>query len=412
MRLFAVQSMVVFIAGLFITLFTFFLPISPSLKSIFLVCCLLLILLTPSYNKYLLYTVNTLWGRAAIALFLYILIACLWSEAPYSMQAMMVGKYIKLLYLPILAIGFIHPKLRVTCINSYLAAIVITCIISVFKSKGIFLVGDPGEVFYNHIITGFMVAFSSYLSGLFAFRSTGKTRIVYIILTLVTSYQVLFINTGRTGYVIYFILMALLLLQQLSLKKAAVGMLLFCGVMAIVYHESAIMQLGAKNLASDIKFLQQNKENTSLGYRIQFHNYAKSLWATHPFIGIGTGSFKYRFSKDNPVPSWGTELTDPHSQYWMILAEQGIIGLVLLLVFLGSLLITAFKLQGTRPILLGILIAFSIGSFSDTILCYSTAGFILILMSALSFGELLEQHASKKVRENEPAAGLIATQEA
>ncbi|CEG56313.1 O-antigen ligase family protein [Legionella fallonii] len=410
MRLFAVQSKVVFITGILIALFTFFLPISASIRSVFLIGYLLLIILTPSYNRHLFSAVNTLWGWAGIALFFYVLMACFWSQAPYSLQITVVEKYVKLLYSPILAIGFIHPKLRVVCINSYLAAIVVTCVLSALKSKGIFLVGDPGDIFYNHIITGFMVAFASYLAGLFAFRFTGKSRVVYIILTLITSYQVLFINTGRTGYFIYFILMSLLLLQQLSFKKAAVGILLFCGVMALVYHESAIMQTGAKNLASDIKFLQQNKENTSLGYRIQFHNYAKSLWASHPLIGIGTGGFKYSFANDNPIPSWGRVLTDPHSQYWMILAEQGLIGLGLLVFFLGSLLITAFKLQETRPILLGILIAFGIGSLSDTILCFSTAGFILILMSSLSLGELLEKHASKRAKEEELVINLLAPQ--
>ena len=91
------------------------------------------------------------------------------------------------------------------------------------------------------------------------------------------------------------------------------------------------------------------------------------------------------------MPAWGLELTDPHSQYWMTLAEQGGIGLFLLLFFLASLFVTAFKLTETRPILLGILISFCIGALSDTILCYSAAGYALVFMSALSFGELIEK---------------------
>ena len=77
-------------------------------------------------------------------------------------------------------------------------------------------------------------------------------------------------------------------------------------------------------------------------YRVQFHNYAKSLFATHPVIGIGTGGFKYSFSKDNPVPAWGKELTDPHSQYWLTLSEQGIIGLLFLLFLNLSLMSMSF----------------------------------------------------------------------
>ncbi|WP_431606630.1 O-antigen ligase family protein [Legionella maioricensis] len=391
----------IFLAPIFFVLFIFFLPISPSVKSIFLICSIVSILFTPYYSKHLFYAFNTLWGRAALGLFVFVLIACLWSDAPSSMQWMVVGKYLKVLYLPILAVGFIHPRIRNLSINSYLAAIVFTCIISILKSKSIFLVGDPGEVFYNRIITGFMVSFGAYLAGLFAFQHQGWGRVSYILLVLLTSYQVLCINTGRTGYIVYFILMTLLLLQKISFKKAVPGIFLLCGLMLAVYYVSPIMQERVNDLLSDIKLSQHHTENSSLGYRVQFHHYAKSLFATHPVIGIGTGGFKYSFSKDNPVPAWGKELNDPHSQYWLTLSEQGVVGLLLLLFFLGSLFISSFQLTETRPILLGILVSFSASALADTILCYSTLGFILVVMSALSLGELIEQRALKNAKESE-----------
>ena len=396
-----IQGKGILLAPFFLILFVFFVPVSPTLKSVFLIASVICILLTPDYNKHLLYAFNTLWGRAAMGLIAFVIIASFWSEAPYSMRWMVVEKYIKVIYLPILAVGFIHPRVRNLCLNSYLFSIYIICIISILKSKGLWFQGDPGEVFYNHIITGFMVAFGSYIAGLFVFQSKGKLQILYLVLFLLTSYQVLFINTGRTGYVVYFILVTLLILQQLSFKKAGLALILFSGLMTIVYTQSPIMQAGAANLLHDIKSMQQNNENTSLGYRVQFHHYAKTLLATHPIIGIGTGGFKYSFSKDQPVPSWGVELNEPHSQYWMTLAEQGIVGLVFLVLFLGSLFIASFQLTKTKPILLGILAAFTIGAFSDTILCYSPVGFLLIIMSAISLGELIEQRVTKKSEETQ-----------
>lgn len=403
MRIPLIKGKSILLAPIFFVLFIFFLPISPSIKSIFLVCSLMSILFTPYYNQHLFYAFNTLWGRAALGLLMFILIACLWSQAPYSMQWMVVGKYSKVLYLPILAVGFIHPRVRNLSVNVYLVSILLTCIISIIKSR--FAAGDAGAVFYNHIITGFMVAFASYLAGLFVFQYKGWLRIYYLVLVLLTSYQVLFINTGRTGYVVYFILMVLLLLQKISFKKAVPGILLLCGVMLTVYYVSPVLQERVNDLFSDIKFIHHHQnENTSLGYRVQFHNFAKSLFMTHPVIGIGTGGFKYSASRDNPVPSWGNELTDPHSQYWLTLSEQGIIGLLFLLFFLWSLFITSFQLTETRPILVGILAAFSSSALTDTILCYSTAGFMLVVMSALSLGELIEKRALKNTKENETSS--------
>jgi O-antigen ligase len=399
------------LAPVLFALFIFFIPISPSLKSIFFGCVVAVVLFSPQYNKHIFYAFNSWWGRTALALFAFIVIACLWSPAPYSMQLMVLGKYCKLIYLPVLAAGFINPKTRTWCINSYLAAMLFTCIVSILKANGLVHIGDPGDsgdVFYNHILTGFMMAFAAYLAALHAFKYTGWQRNVYAVLFALMSYQLFFCNTGRTGYIIYFILISLLFLQKLDLKKTSLGVVVLISMILLAYTQSHVMQTRINDLVSDVKFLQHHNPNTSLGFRIQFHDYAHSLWDTHPYIGIGTGGFKYSFKRDNPVPGWGPELTDPHSQYWMTLVEQGVVGLALLILFFISLFITSFKLSETRPILLGILVSFCVGCISDTILCYSTAGYLLVIMSALCFGELLEKRApglateSKLTAANDP----------
>lgn len=394
----------ILLAPIFCVLFVFFMPISPSLKSIFFGCAIAAILFTPHYSKHLFYAYKTIWGYAALSLFVFVLIACCWSSAPYSMRLMVVGKYFKLVSLPILAVVFINPKIRNLGINSFLAAMFITCLLSILKAIGILHIGIegmPGQVFYNHIVTGFMMALGSYLAGLLAFQCNGLARKIYLFVMFLLSYQIIFINTGRTGYILYFVLMILLFVQIFSLKKAVMGVLLFCSLFLLSYNQSTVMHHGVSVLLNEVRLIKQNHNETSLGYRVQFHNYAKTLFATHPVIGIGTGGYKYSFSRDNPIPTLGSKFTEPHSQYWLTLSEQGIIGLLLLLFFLSSLFITSFKLKETRPILLGILTAFCIGALSDTIFCYSTAGYLLVVLSALSFGELIEKHALKKTKEKE-----------
>lgn len=386
------------LAPILIVIFIFFIPLSPTIKSIVLWCIIGVLTFTPYYCKLCFYTWNSPWGRAAVAFFLFIIIASLWSPAPYEMQWMVISKYCKLIYLPILTIGFINPKTRNWSLNAYLGALCITCILSILKARGILLIGeidDQGAIFYNHIVTGFMVSFASYLAGLFVFQYKGWARIVYLNVLLLTSYQVLFINNGKTGYITYFILMILLLAQKMSFRHAALGILLLCGIFSLSYNISSTMHIEVNELINDVQLWQQNNKDTSLGYRIDFHQYAQSLFKERPIWGIGTGGFKYQFSQDNPIPTWGNILTDPHSQYWMTLAEQGVIGFFLFICFLVSLFLTLFKLKETRPILLGFLIIFCIGCISDTIFCYSAAGYLLIVFSALCFGELLEKQVIK-----------------
>lgn len=383
-------------------LFVFFIPISPTLKSIFFALAVASILLNPNYNQYLIYAYNSYWARVALLLVAFVALACLWSPAPFSIQMGVLGKYSKLIYLPLLAVGFMNSKTRFWCINAYLLAMVFTFIVALLKLKGIVHIGDPedaGDLFYNHIVTGFMLATACYFALVYAFRTTGWMRLAYWVVILTSSYQMFFINTGRTGYAMYLLLMGLFLIQKLPLKKAFIGCVGLVGIMMLVYSVSPVMQTGVRNLIEDVKYLKKNDLSTSvgsIGLRLQFHNYAKLLFLEHPIRGIGTGGFQYRYSQDEPVFAWGPILNDPHSQYWMTLSEQGIIGELLLFLFLGTILLASFQLKEGRALLWGVLAAFCMGSFSDSILCYSTAGYLLIVISALCFGEFLEQYAEKR----------------
>lgn len=406
----------IWIAPFFITVLAFVIPLSVSLKSILSVFILFAILFTPNYRRYVIAAFNTLWGRAAIAFFLYVLVACLWSDAPVSMRLSVVEKYSKMLYLPIFAVGFINPKTRHWTFNAFFAAMLITCVVSLLKQKGYIALNnieDTGEVFHNHIATGFMVSLAVYFAGVLSFgKQIGKwQRAYYLLMMVVGSYQIFFLNTGRTGYVTFTVLMTLLLVQKLPLKKAIMGFVLLCSLIGMVYLASPLMQVRMAALVSDIKFLQQHEENTSLGFRVQFHDYARSLFERHPITGTGTGSFKYLFRIDKPVPSWTEKLHDPHSQYWLTLSEQGVIGLAFFLFFIASLFVTAFRLSSEyRPIVLGLLVVFTLGSITDSILCYSTAGILLVLFSALGFGELIEKRAYARVAKSEMLSPTSGTE--
>ncbi len=60
---------------------------------------------------------------------------------------------------------------------------VLTCIIALLKAKGIippFHSNDVNKIFYNHIITGFMMAYASYLAALEACKVNNWVCLVNI----------------------------------------------------------------------------------------------------------------------------------------------------------------------------------------------------------------------------------------
>lgn len=392
-----------YLASMLMVALVFFIPISPTIKSIFIVLCALVIFLTPYYRQYLYYTFNKLWARTALIFFLYIMLACLWSEASFSESFGVVDKYSKLVFLPIFTVAFIQRSTRYNALKCFILAMTLTCCISIIKvylsvlkmyTARIMKVPDPDHIFYNHIVTGFMISLAVYLALTFATDREEKLwmRVYYMFVVILGSAQIIFINTGRSAYIAYFMFMAIFMLQKLPFKKAIIGVFAFIAATILAYCISPVLHEGVHRVVNDIKLLQHNQINTSVGLRVKFHQYAQSLFEKSPLLGIGTGGLQYQFAKDQPIPSWGPKLTEPHSQYWLTISEGGIVGIMLYVLFFGSLYFSALKLKETKSILIAVLSVFCVLSYSDTIFCYSVLGYLLIIISSLCFGESLEQY--------------------
>lgn len=345
---------------------------------------------------------------AAFAVFLFALIACLWSPARYSEQLIIAEKYSKMLYLPVLVAGFCLEARRCKALQVFLLAMLIVAGISILKFHG-FLANwriNPDNLFRNHIMTGFMTSFAAYLCLIFYSRSKGKASILYLVLTGIYSYQLFFINAGRMSYIIYFLLVILFIAQVCSWKQALAGLLVVCSVFVICYTQSDIMRERVNSLAVEFNSYHQNNKDTSLGFRLQFHSFAQGLFLQHPLLGSGTGGYVYNFRMMNPVPVWGNRSFEPHSQYWLIAVETGLAGLIILSLFFYYLLRAILQLDAMRSVGLGMLIPFLLGNFSDSLLFYSGSGYFFLLFIAVALGEQLQ--IEKEVKE--PDARLITEQ--
>jgi hypothetical protein len=370
----------------------FFIPLSPSLKSIFFGCTLIAILFTPALGKKLAPLFKTPWCITAYAFFAFVVLACGWSNADFATQWILLKKYSKFLLLPFLALPFANAILRKRGILVYIFSMLITVCASFLRELGFLQLKniDPGYIFHNHIITGFMVAFAAYLAGLQAFQRK-KARGIFILIFMVFSYFELFINTGRTAYVVYFSLIVLLLFQCISLKYLPPILLAFCSIFWYISHHPSALSSGIVSATTEWNHYQKNSIETSLGYRMQFHAYAKSLFLQSPVIGKGTGAFSAHFHEDKPVPSWGDELLDPHSLYWLLAAEQGLLGLLLYASFLIALLLQARRLSENKCLLQALVLSTMVGNLTECLTFYSAAGYLFIFLVSLCLGEGIQR---------------------
>ncbi len=364
-------------------------PISSTAKSIFILVSVGLIIVSPVYWRDLSTVLTRSWSIASLCLFFIVCVGFFWSPASLHEKLISLEKYSKLLSLPILVVGFQDEKTRRLGLHGFLLAMVVTCIASAAISLGYYssVNTESGGVFRNHIITGYMMAFAAYLSSLLFLKHQGKARIAYGLLTLLFSYHVLFVNNGRTGYVIYLLLMGLLIVQSFSWRQAVFAAFLSCFLLAITFYESPVMQDAFSRAITEYKLYSKNEKDTSIGFRFQFHDYAHKLFQRHPFIGNGTASFGYLYHQENPIPSRGPYLLEPHSQYWLMASELGAWGCIALALFFGCLFYSCLRLKTYRSLAMAVLLPFLVGNLSDSLLFYSATGYFFIIFIALCLGE-------------------------
>jgi O-antigen ligase len=376
----------------FLTLSLFALPLSSTAKSIFIVISLALIVFLPIYRKDLLSMFSQSWCWAALLLFFVSVAACVWSPAATGEKLREIEKYSKLLYLPILTVGFRDSLTRQLAFHGFLLAMLITVVASVLMFAGIwtFNCAEASGIFRNHIITSYMMAFAVFLSGFLFLQQTGKARIPYALLSLVFAGHILFINNGRMGYIIFLLLTGLLIIQSFPWRQVLRYFVPGLFLMGMVFFISPVMQESIHHAVYEYKSYMTTNKNTSIGFRLQFYEYAHDLFRRHPWVGNGTASFKHLYHLENPNPPPGTpaeHLQEPHSQYWLLASEWGILGGFAFLFFIGSLFVSSLKLVTLRPLALAVLLSFLVGSLSDSLLFYSGTGYFFILCMALCLGE-------------------------
>lgn len=377
---------------IFLALTVFTLPLSNSLKSIFLVLSVFAILASQDSLVNFRRVLRQAWCQLLLLLFALILLACLYSGADWHSKINVVNKYTKLLYLPLLAIAFQDKSKRAVVVPAFLSAMLITCCLSFLKKMAWIHMspeGDAGAVFHNHIDTGLFMAFAAYLAASSACKTQGSWRAIYLFLTGLFSVHTLFVNTGRTGYLVFALLVLVFLIQTVSWKKGFSLVLLALPLMALIAFQSPTMKHGLSLAWQESQAFEHGVQNTSVGFRLQFAHYAHKLFSAKPLLGWGTAGFTHQFSLEQPIPAWGKHLSDPHNQYWLFMVDYGLFGLLLFLLFLITVFLAARKEHETYPITLGLLSLFLLANCFDSFLLLSNGGYLFILFASLGLGESL-----------------------
>lgn len=314
------------------------------------------------------------------------------------------GKYLWLIYplllTPMLITKFNQKNWQITAYHFFILGGIIVSLIGLFSflspsffkwlahmapAQGY----DLTSPLQSHTETGFITALAAFFSAhLFKYYSNKKLKIVYAISFLFISYYVLFLNTSKTGVLLYGLLALLFVLQYFYKNWKMLIAAIICLVILFfaISHFSKSTDSRINTLTSSIQTVDSNAKDTSFGQRSIMVKLALEQYQKHPIIGSGTGSYISGSWVDPNNPKAIT--TDPHSEYLFILTKTGTIGLTLLvLYFLFMIYDSLFVLRKglEANLALGTSLSFVFYAFIESILYHNPASYEVAFFVSLFF---------------------------
>lgn len=305
----------------------------------------------------------------------------------------MVGKYQKLLYVLPLALFFLaDPRLMTHFVRGFLWANAAILTISFMSGLGHVTLGglnpDNPTVFKLQITQNVFMALAALLWLSRAFACSGKRRWGYAGLVLLATLNVLLMVQGRTGYVALTVGMGVWLL--LTLQRRQQMAVLACGILAVVMlvmtpnRAMERLSLGVQQIQGCLRAPAETAYkacDNSMGQRTAFAREALRLIQQSPLLGNGAGSFWY----GNAQTGYGVH--NPHNEYLLETVQNGLLGLMVFLTWMGGCYHAACRLPpARRNLFVAVLSSYMACHLFNSFLLDSSEGHLFVIIAALLAG--------------------------
>ncbi|MCX5933988.1 MAG: O-antigen ligase family protein, partial [Pseudanabaena sp. LacPavin_0818_WC45_MAG_42_6] len=351
---------------------------------------------------------------AAVASLILLGLYCLgtlYASAVLPEKMVYLGKYSKLLLIPLI-IGLVDSDaMRRYCIQAFLLGIFLLLFISYGKwlhllpmSLGLHDFGiDHGYIaFKNRIAHSVLVSFGMYIMLLKAFQKAKTIHYGWLISSFLAFFNILYLVNGRTGQVIALVLVIFFIARKFS-RKAALCAVIF--LVSIVYFKNDFSFLLPERMiatSQELKEHQSDKNLTSAGIRMEMYKNMSALILESPWVGYGTGSIKETYKKYVATQNTLlTEVSNPHNQYLFTLFDLGLLGFFVLLYFFyqcWSVSQKSKKIDGILAVdyMEGLLLVMMIGCLFNSLLLDATEGKFFCFMTGIILSSYFPRKLIKK----------------
>jgi O-antigen ligase len=372
-----------------VVLSAFAIPLSTAVMGVSTVLLLVFWLLSGNFRikfQRIITSPISLW---AIGLFLLLAIGLLYTTAETEAALDTFGKYKKLLFVPIIISLMLSDQWRRYAIMAFAIAMTIVLVMSYLKYLEVLPYGPVGQeytVFKGRIAHGIFMAFFFYLLVQFALWYP-RWRWLFITLAALAVYNLLFLNTGRTGYVVFICLAILLFYQYVGWKGLLISAVAVPLLLVIAFYTSSDFKMRVQESVTDVEQYAPGEYDhfSGLRYRLEYYQTTLKVIKKSILYGHGTGSLATEFKKI--ADEEGLRSTDnPHNEFMMLTAQLGIIGLLVFCLMLYFQWRNCCDLDKEyRLIMQGVLVTMISGSMLNSLLLDSGEGKFYVILLAIVF---------------------------
>lgn len=340
----------------------------------------------------------------AVALYALVALGMLYSSANWEIAFDWFQQYKELLYVPAMIALLYEPQWRVRAYYAYLIGIGLVVVLTFADAVGLWDRFDyPGtrNLFENHILFGTLVAPAAYLAAheWIAARSV-RWRSLWVSYGLLASFALLFLNTGRVGYMLFFALAVLFSFQKWRMRGLALGLLMTIAGVFALFQYSPNFKERVLEAGQDLTVYQQGQHSTSLGLRLEFYRYTLELIGNHPIFGGGTGSYVAEYAAIAEREGFPMQHDNPHNEYLLLTTQLGIVGLAVFLLMLRSQWVQGYSLEPRfRYFAHGVILSMMFASLFDSMLQDSTVAKFYTLAIGTAFAGLRAAGLRQTVRD-------------
>lgn len=332
----------------------------------------------------------SLFEKVGLALFGWLLLSIFWSQAGVLDSLGYLSEYRLYFMLPVFAAALLFlPNTQ----KWALYAAVIGAVIALVTSYGLGLrwwkIQGIQLSLADRVYHGFIMSTLLLVALLVARNATGMIRLAATVVAVLTVYNVLNIETGRTGYLQ--VIAVCLIFVALSFSRLQAAVLAFIAALAFGVAYLSLGQFNAQvnhTLTNFERMVVNDDYQSSAGNRLEFYRGAIQIGVDNPLGGVGVGDVVTEL-KDRADSGQIRIVTDNvHSEFMNMLIAGGLPALFLFLVFVLSIFWVGFRYRKTdRAIgdaLTGIsVIVFVSAIFNSTIKDYGEKNALLIILSLL-----------------------------